>query len=413
MKPLRTKFLNYTVIIAGMLLLTACPGPAEPDLSVSPSKLTFEAGDIKEQSITIDTDAKNWNYSFNSNWIRVYKSNDANDKLFVSVDNYSNTNESRFTTITVTADKATPVDVTIEQLKKESLAINPASLSYAAKETGTKTVSITTNVTTWDAQVSSSNASWITCNKWDQQTLSVTVSSENTQSSERSADIMIIAGNATPQILKVTQAKQDIGIGDGDMPIRTIYNYRATGTPMQTSGQGFNHTSWTGIIIPNISSQFIHIYNWASSDDAVIWLDWVNGRFQLDVTNYIFQDAAGYEGYLCMCTYNSAGVITPHPGVNYAVNYNPATQTIDFSGTYNGLPTCIAVIPKNPATDQWLTDSYYLNIYSNLKIELIPVAYAPGLRSSGQVNNDRLLKKTVEPNAVMRKFFIEPSTNNR
>jgi len=180
------------------------------------------------------------------------------------------------------------------------------------------------------------------------------------------------------------------------MPIINSYNYTANAIPLQTnSSSQFNNTSWTGIIEPNIPYQYIHVGNWASSD-VTVWVDWINERFQLDVTTPLFEDRDGYHAYLCMCTYNtSTGVITKYPGVNYTVNYNPNTRILDFTGTYSGFPTCITIIPKDPATNQWLTDYYYFNVYANLKMILTSVASAPELRNSDR-NNFNVIKKSAK-----------------
>ena len=210
MRPLKIKFLTYAAMIAGILLLTACPpDPEDPELSVSPTRLVFEADETGEKSVTIDTDQKSWSYNFDSNWLNADKRSDSPNKLFVSVREHTNANDSRSATITITAGKAAPVEVTIEQRKRESITINPSPLLFAANEQGTKTVSVTTtNGSAWSA--SSPGESWVTCSKQNNQTLEVTVSSANPLASDRSASITITAGSAEPQTLTVTQTKQDV-----------------------------------------------------------------------------------------------------------------------------------------------------------------------------------------------------------
>ena len=82
-----------------------------------------------------------------------------------------------------------------------SLSVNPTSISFAASETTTKTVAITTDAKSWDA---SSAATWLSVSKQGN-TLQLTPTA-NTQTSERSATVTITAATAPAATITIAQA---------------------------------------------------------------------------------------------------------------------------------------------------------------------------------------------------------------
>ena len=82
-----------------------------------------------------------------------------------------------------------------------SLSVNPTSISFAANETTTKTVAITTDAKSWDA---SSAATWLSVSKQGN-TLQLTPTA-NTQTSERSATVTITAATAPVVTITIAQA---------------------------------------------------------------------------------------------------------------------------------------------------------------------------------------------------------------
>jgi hypothetical protein len=193
----------YFLMIAGMLFLTTCDKDKdrEPDvLSVNPTALTFSAEDTREQTVTVTTNVSSWSYSGGDSWLDIYRKQDG--KLYFKVQNYTNTESSRTSTITVSAGKtiaasageAIAVKVTITQTAKEvnSLTVEPTSILFKENEIGDKTVEIKTNAPSWKA---TTDASWMTLSQQDNR-LKVSVAEKNTGSSERSANIRITAGNA-------------------------------------------------------------------------------------------------------------------------------------------------------------------------------------------------------------------------
>ena len=117
MRQIKIKISAIAAIFAGMFLLTACP---VPDLSLSPSSLTFEAIAQGEQSVSIKSNASDWKIqSVSDNWITATKNSD-DDKLYVSVQDYYDTNNSRTGTITIKVDrrgKSASEEIAVEQRK--------------------------------------------------------------------------------------------------------------------------------------------------------------------------------------------------------------------------------------------------------------------------------------------------------
>ena len=117
MRQLKFKISAIAAIFAGMILLTACP---VPDLTLSPSSLSFDAIPQGEQSVSIKSNASDWKIqSVSDNWITATKNSD-DDKLYVSVQDYFDLNDSRTGTITVKVDrrgKSASEEIAVEQRK--------------------------------------------------------------------------------------------------------------------------------------------------------------------------------------------------------------------------------------------------------------------------------------------------------
>ena len=191
---------QFLVIAAAVLTLCGCPEDKEPDtLAADLSKVTFSADDTAEKSITV-TSNTTWASSRSDSWIETRQSD---NKLYIKVENYANTSNSRTGTITLTAGDALPVTITVEQDKKElnSLSVTPNSLIFLPNESGAKTVSVTTN--SKDGWNATSDKSWITLTKKDN-TIEVKVGT-NSSNSERTGTIKVTAGNAPEKTITVTQ----------------------------------------------------------------------------------------------------------------------------------------------------------------------------------------------------------------
>jgi hypothetical protein len=86
-----------------------------------------------------------------------------------------------------------------------------------------------------------------------------------------------------------------------------------------------------------------------------------------------------------------------------AISYNATTRTFD-AGTYNGLPIIISVLPKNKSTGQWELTSYFLNVYSNIKITLSSTTSSPQLQRSDAATDTEMktLPSQIKVNVVKR-----------
>ena len=109
-----------------------------------------------------------------------------------------------------------------------------------------------------------------------------------------------------------------------------------------------------------------------------------------------------------MATYNSKNdEYLLHPEADFTISYNETTKTLNFSETYNGLPTRIVIVPKNKNTGQWLTDSYYINVYTDVKL-VVTTTSTTSLSTNNDINNpqkdaDEGKSISFEPSSVIYK----------
>ena len=200
-------------MITGIIVWSACSGKEEdiePEVSVSVSTLTFEANETEEKEITIFTNAESWLAEAGASWIMTSKKADKT-KLGITVKEHTDTDNPREAVVTVTASiksKTSFTNLKIIQNKKpkNTLTISPFTLTFGANDTGKKSVNVTTNATSW--AFSDPKVNWIQLTKQGNQ-LEVNVTTRNTQTTERSADISITAGNADEITLKVIQDRKD------------------------------------------------------------------------------------------------------------------------------------------------------------------------------------------------------------
>ena len=200
MNNFRFSFLAL-VFSAVIVFFTACGSEKSKDrLQVFPDDLEFYADDPDELFVDVESNVKTWSTATSARWITI---DEIAGGFYVSVDKYTETSRDRTGRIIVKAGEADPVTVTVTQLAavNTTLSLNPTSLTYAANETGTKTVTVTTNTSDWDAEKS---ADWLTIQKMGT-TLMVNVNSLNTGSLQRSTGVTVTAGNANPVTLTVTQ----------------------------------------------------------------------------------------------------------------------------------------------------------------------------------------------------------------
>ena len=332
------------------------------DLSVTPDRLDFNMFETGEKYISIKTDAPFWEAFKNVPWLELRW---LDQTLIVTSTETNRSGFARSAEVIITAGNALPLIVPVTQGATGTLEVSPSSLSFTASETGAQHVAVTTNMSGW---VANTAASWLVLTQ-NNNLLSVSAF-PNSASTVRYATITVMAGGQERTIL-VSQAAGVM------MTIATRTYYRASGIQLNENLE-FN-ANWSGEIIPNNSASVpnITITNWSGAWGPSIWCNYTGGKYRLDVTSKIGDDTDGiHAAYMCIGTYNrTTKEIRLYPGVEYDLNYNATTKILDFSGTYNGLPTCIAMVAKNKLTGLWNASRTYFNIYTNLKLEFTTATY--------------------------------------
>lgn len=365
MKKLRLNLLMLSVA-AFALFFTACGGneTAKDKLSVTPEDLEFTAGDSEEQIVDVNTNVKSWSASTSSKWITI---SEGGADFSVTVENYTNTGASRTGRITVKAGEADPVTVTVTQLAAEvnTLSVSTNEINYAINETGNKTVTVTTNASSWEA---SESVDWISTAKQGS-TLTVTVNSLNEGASTREANITLTAGSAPSVTVKVSQA---VSITPPSFPEFPKSSYAANGTPDFLTTPGAK--TWTGLATPSTSaSQYYTITNFGD-DNIDVRLIYSDGKTRIDgATKVVSNDT--YNGYFRVCYINGDYIYIKGQDYVYYVNYNKATKMLDFSGTVEGFPAIVGVVALNKTTGAF--GAVFTDLYKNLKLVLTPSASAP------------------------------------
>ena len=206
MNRFRLIHLIYAVAV-NILILTACKDDVKDTLTVTPTKLYFAPHGAAGQPVRVDTNNKDWSVvPSTENWISV--SNKREDGFTVTVGDNTTTAE-RTGTITIKAGKAEEViSVTQDPGGNYTLSIDHKSITFAANETLTKNVSVTTNAGSWSY---SKPADWLTVVKEGSATLKLTPKNLNLSDKSRQTTITITAGNAK-ETLEVTQEVSDAPI---------------------------------------------------------------------------------------------------------------------------------------------------------------------------------------------------------
>jgi len=348
---------------------------AKNNLSVSPNSLSYNATETGEKNVTITTNAENWSATTGVSWISLVKQNNI---LRVNVTSANASGSARKAEIRVTAGNATEQIVSVTQDAATTLSCSPTSLSFAYNETASKTTTVTTNASSWDA---TTPATWVSLTK-SGNTLTVKPLSTNSSTSSRSAIITINAGNLSVT-LTATQAGTTPVPGD-NIPFPTS-SYTATGSArfLESPGPG----SWSGTITLVNSGQtnYYRLSGWGGRS-LVAYLDLINGKIILDGTTKIVDDSSDIstKGYFkaVVIDFNDS---TWDEVENYQVNYNSSTRTLDFSGKHAGYDVLVGIVAiKN-------TDliGVYTELYANAKLVLTPTSNAP------QLSGDKVVKSAV------------------
>jgi len=188
-------------IICVVAALVACIDKKEDSLSVTPAELTFNAYALSEKTLTVQTNAKDWNATPFENWIITNK---WKDELWVSVKNHTETTGNRTGAIAVTAGSAESVTVTVTQAALPMLSTIPTTLVFGTNVTTVQNVTVTTNSISWNYTC---DARWLTLER-SNNTLAVAVNEINSGTVERKANITITTGDKTA-VVSVTQDYAD------------------------------------------------------------------------------------------------------------------------------------------------------------------------------------------------------------
>jgi hypothetical protein len=474
MKYIRLNFLKYAVTAFVVLLL--CNGVCDPEtpdtLSVSPTRLSFTADDTKEEVVDVTTNVDTWLVDVPNGWVKRRKEN---DKLYISVENYNETDEPRLAEIIVIAGTADPVTVKITQNARNSLSVSPESLSFDVDETVSKTISITTTAQSWDA---TADASWISLSK-QSNSLTVNVVSGNTNSSPRTATIRITAGNALEKTVTVTQAAHhtlsvspsslsfaadetgektvSVTTNASDWNVTTGVSWitltkqsntlrvsvtansstssrsgtitvtagNATPVTVSVSQQGKNSDplvpdgiysangtpsapianpgpgSWTSLIVNQSLGQYFTIANWGGVEGINVWCDYKNGKIVMDGATEVANDNTNdASAYFRVCTFNGY-TLTVYPGTyEYVVNYYSSTQTLDFSGTIGGLPALVGLVAISKTTGSFI-NIVYVDLYANLKFKLTNALSSPQISGDAVITADDLKKYKIREASIL------------
>ena len=317
----RVKFsLNIFVIAACTLLITTCDlfrKKESDELSVANTSLDFLADDDQEIYVDVKTNVKSWDAIPSTNWIKLDK--DAKG-FYVTVDKHTATDRDRTGRITVEAGNADRVTVNLKQAaaRINSLSVSPPSISFAANETGAKTATVSTDAATWDATMDPSE--WLTLEKTGN-SLKVTVNSMNTVQSQRSAPIIVTAGNAAPVTVVVTQAGTTANTLSVE-PTSIQYATNETGTK-------------SAVITTSAAS-----WDAASSAD---WLSFSKDGNTLKVTVHTLSTSQR-NAVITVTAVNAPPVsidVTQAATVSNTLSVNPAT--IDFAAGETGVKTATIV----------------------------------------------------------------------
>ena len=223
---MKNNLLNLFLFVI-VVFFTACVDKKEQvqdTLSTNFTNLNFAADGNTKQTVTVETNVDNWNFSLSDDWMIPEK--ESKNSLSVTVQANAGT-APRSGTIIVTAGSAEPVAITVVQgftIEDDVLSANLTELEFVADATEPQIVTVSTNVVGWNVV---SPVSWISAIKKSATTFSVTVE-KNTETVERDGVIVVTAGKAEMVIIPVVQQAGE----EVDVPIHwaaqpTMWELRA------------------------------------------------------------------------------------------------------------------------------------------------------------------------------------------
>ncbi|MDR2882718.1 MAG: BACON domain-containing protein [Alistipes sp.] len=352
--------------LAALAMLTGCPKPKElqNSLTVTPTTLAFASGDITAKTVAVTTDAREWSAKADVEWITLMQEGAA---LVVAVNVAHIGTEPREGSVTVTAGNAEPKTVTVTQQATQSLSVSPSSLHFASGETGSKSVTVTTNaVGGWKATYP---ADWFEVSSSADGRLVVTVDELWYGGSSREGTIDITAGNAEPETVTVTQSSSTFTFAD-----IKYGTYTATGTPSVLNTPGAR--SWSGSIRPNASGLYYELTNFGD-DGITVRLKFSQGKIYVD-SAYKADEYGYFDGYLRVAMRKDGYIYYGSSTYLYEVDYDMTTRTLDFGGTASFITASgtvsgdalVGVMGFHESTGDLSQNNYFTDMYKDLRLSL-------------------------------------------
>lgn len=229
---------TITVTAAGAppVAVTVTQAGAAPTLSVTPSNynVTPPAGYV-DFTVTSNT---SWTAASNATWCTVSPPSGNGNGVLTAVYEENTTIYQRVATITVTASGVPPVNVTVTQAAAGPyLSVIPQNQNVAATA-GSTSFNVSSN-TSWTA---TSNQTWCTVTPSGTGNGSLIATyTENTSTTQRIAEITVVAPGVTPVVVTVTQA--------GATPTLSVIpdNQNVSASSGSTTFNVSSNTTWNAV----------------------------------------------------------------------------------------------------------------------------------------------------------------------
>ncbi len=390
-------------------------------LSVSANPVTYAYGEISVKNVTVTTDAASWKVTGLTPGLSLYKEGSI---LAIHNSTVNNTVADITTPITITAGNAPAVTLSVIQKCRQPVTYNAASGIYYETDPGTflfdlynaSDTKVGLRLQGFSALPTGTNAFAIAPGAY-------TVGASGTGHfvagalSGTTLSGSFVYNQTTQQYIAVTGGTLNVAVSgttytistdltgydvkSGDAAVKLVYNYtgalslvrdyqtgirtwddlvsttyQATATPRylttpgpkafmgqfqksaNSSGTDFSWamTNWGGVTVDGGFSLILPI------------IELVNGNLLLDTRSVVARSAdRTVNGYFQAMTYNpTTEMMTFIP--KYRVTLDVATKTLDFTGTYNGLPVYVGVVARDAATGAMV--GAFTEIYEGAKVKL-------------------------------------------
>jgi len=179
-------------------------------LSVSPTEVLDVADTGSTTKITVSTNQSSWNATSDADWCSVTDKTENSFVVFVAP---NQSLSPRNGVITVSAGEAAPVKISVtQQGEAPVLSLSPETktiLFSSSAENEKHTYNVTTNVSTWEVNMTPTDATWCKLTK-DVANNSFSISADANESKTARGPVVVTvsAGDATPIEITVNQKAQ-------------------------------------------------------------------------------------------------------------------------------------------------------------------------------------------------------------